>query len=101
MGTQRAVEVAAKDGGYRVTTFCRSLPEAMATVDKILHCAPPEAFEPVPAEGDGLGKRRYFEATTLDAPIPTEEELAARAPNALASEDDNTGALTGGTVPPP
>jgi hypothetical protein len=71
--TQRAVEVAKEGDKYRVTTFCPSLPDAMATVDKILHSAVPGACEPAPPVAPPT--TIAVEPTTPELPPATEAAL--------------------------
>lgn len=91
MGSQRAVEVAAKDGGYIVTTFCQSLAEAMAAVDKILRSPPPVAFFPASVNAEDLANLRPG-GIVRGAP-PDESDLP---PHAIADADDNVGDLKAG-----
>lgn len=76
--SQRSVEVAKEGALYRVTTFCRSLPEAMATVDKILHSAPPEAFIVSPQlSADELPDLRPGGVIRATEPLPAHVEALA------------------------
>lgn len=95
---ERAVEVAAKEGGFSVTTFTQSLPDAMAVVDRILQLPVPGAFVPdrlVSADGSRAWEARDGEIVCV--PVPTEDEIVAKAPQAVADSEDTTEGLNAQT----